>query len=305
MSQGAAQPMAGAGDQQGLRWRARDHVLDAGGRALVMGIVNVTPDSFSDGGRFAEPGAAIDHGLALVSQGADILDVGGESTRPGAAPVPAEEELRRVLPVVRGLVSRAGVPVSVDTSKVLVAEACLQEGAQIINDVTALGDARMAELVARFGAGLVLVHVKGTPATMQDDPRYDDVVGEVRRFLGARLEAATAAGIDPECVAVDPGIGFGKTAEHNRALIARLRQLAALGRPVCLGVSRKRVVGGLLKGRPVEKRLAGSLAVLAFGLCHGAVQVMRVHDVEETRDLADIFEALGRQAPATAPRGRG
>src|SRR5262245_36474814 len=273
-------------------WQLRDRVLTIGRRPLVMGIVNVTPDSFSDGGRYGSPEAAVAHGLELVRQGADLLDVGGESTRPGSQPVPLEEELGRVVPAVEALAARAGVPVSVDTAKAEVALRCLERGAQVINDVTALaGDPDMPAVVRRFGAGVVLMHMQGTPATMQLAPRYDDVVADVARFLRERLEAVTAAGIDPAQVAVDPGIGFGKTAEHNLALLARLEELQALGRPLCLGVSRKGFLGRLL-GRPLEGRLAGSLAAVCHAQARGAVQVVRAHDVEATRDAVTLCAAI-------------
>jgi dihydropteroate synthase len=257
-----------------------------------MGIVNVTPDSFSDGGLFAAPEAAVAHGLELVRQGADLLDVGGESTRPGAQPVPLEEELRRVVPVVRELAARAAVPVSVDTSKAEVARQALAAGAHVINDVTALrGDPDMAAVVRDFRAGVVLMHAQGTPATMQLAPTYTDVVAEVTAFLEARLQAALDLGIAGEQVVLDPGIGFGKTAGHNLELLARLEQLRRLGRPVCLGVSRKGFLGRVL-ARPADQRLAGSLAAACFALGRGAAQVLRVHDVAEARDAVIVYRAL-------------
>ncbi len=274
-------------------WHLGDRTLRIVHRPLVMGIVNVTPDSFSDGGRHADVAAAVVHGLELVRQGADLLDVGGESTRPGAEPVPADEELRRVLPVVEALAAQAGVPVSVDTSKAAVARACLAVGARVVNDVTALrGDPDMAEVVRAAAAGVVLMHMRGTPATMQAQPRYDDVVAEVGRFFEERLHAAATAGIAAERVALDPGIGFGKDMGHNLALVARLGEFGRLGRPVCLGVSRKGFIGRALGGRPVDRRLAGSLAAAAYVLARGSAQVLRVHDVEATRDVVTLFEAI-------------
>jgi dihydropteroate synthase len=279
-------------------WLCRDRTLTPA-PALVMGIVNVTPDSFSDGGRFFDPGAAVAHGLELVRQGADLLDVGGESTRPGAQPVPPEEELRRVVPVVRELAARAGVPVSVDTSKAEVARQALAAGAHVVNDVTALGgDPDMAAVVRDFRAGVVLMHMQGTPATMQLAPAYADVVAEVTAFLEARLQAARDLGIAGEQVVLDPGIGFGKTAGHNLELLARLEHLRRLGRPVCLGVSRKGFLGKML-ARPLEQRLAGSLAAACFALGRGAAQVLRVHDVAEARDAITVYRAL----QGTAERG--
>jgi dihydropteroate synthase len=283
-------------------WAVRDLTLTPA-PALVMGIVNVTPDSFSDGGRFAAADAAVAHGLELVRQGADLLDVGGESTRPGAEPVPLDEELRRVVPVVRELAARAGVPISVDTSKAEVARQALGAGAHVINDVTALlGDPDMAAVVRDSGAGVVLMHMQGTPATMQVAPTYTDVVAEVTAFLEARLQASLDLGIAGERVALDPGIGFGKTSAHNRELLAHLDRLQRLGRPVCLGVSRKGFLGRLL-GRSAGERLAGSLAAACFCLGRGSAQVLRVHDVAETRDAVTVYRELGAALPASnAPR---
>lgn len=279
-------------------WRLRDRVLYPGRTALVMGVVNVTPDSFSDGGRFAATEAAVAHGLELVRQGADLLDIGGESSRPGAEPLDLEEELRRVVPVVRGLAARTDVPLSVDTYKAETARQALEAGAHVINDITALqGDPDMAGVVRGFGAGLVLMHMRGSPPTMQQNPVYGDVTVDVADFLEARLRAAADLGIAGSRVVLDPGLGFGKTAEHNLELLARLAELRRLGRPVCLGASRKGFLGRLL-GRPVEERLAGSLAAACYALAHGAAQVFRVHDAAETRDAVRLFEALRqRQRP--------
>jgi len=284
-------------------WQVQQRLLDIGRRPLVMGIVNVTPDSFSDGGRYATVEAAVAHGLELVRQGADMLDVGGESSRPGAEPVSSEEELRRILPVVRALAAAVDIPLSVDTTKAEVARQALEAGAHIINDITALrGDPAMAEVVRAWGAGVILMHMQGTPATMHLDPHYDDVVREVRQDLDARLQAAADLGIAKLQVVLDPGIGFGKTAEHNLELLARLEALQSLGRPICLGVSRKRFLGKLL-GRPTEQRLAGALGVAGFALGRGAVQILRVHDVGPTRDVVEVFQALlGR--PRIEDRGR-
>jgi dihydropteroate synthase len=276
-----------------MMWQLRDRTLDLGRRPQVMGIVNVTPDSFSDGGQHFTPAAAVAHGLTLVQQGADILDIGGESTRPGAAPVHPDEEERRVLPVVRALAEQTTVPLSIDTSKAVVARACLKAGAHIINDVTALrGDPGMAPTVRDHGAGVILMHMQGTPQTMQQDPRYEDVVAEVGRFLEERLQAAADLGIAEGQVALDPGIGFGKTGTHNLQLLARLEGFQRFGRPVCLGVSRKGFLGKRL-GRPVERRLAGSLAAVCYALGRKAVQVVRVHDVEETFDAIQVYAAIG------------
>src|SRR5579871_6024432 len=226
-----------------MNWQLPDRTLHFV-RPLVMGIVNVTPDSFSDGGLYADPQAAIAHGLELVRQGADILDVGGESTRPGSQAVAVEEELRRVVPVVRALAEQARVPISVDTSKAAMAKEALAAGAGIVNDVTALrGDSVMIEVVRDANAAAILMHMQGTPATMQVEPRYDDVVGEVHEFLRRRLDEVEAAGISRERLAIDPGIGFGKRHAHNSTLLAHLERFQSLGRPLCLGVSRKGFIG--------------------------------------------------------------
>lgn len=275
-----------------LVWRCRDHTFRIGPRPLVMGIVNVTPDSFSDGGRFYDPAVAIEHGLSLVADGADILDVGGESTRPGADPVPADEELRRVLPVVRELAKRAAVLVSVDTSKPAVARACLDAGAAIINDVTGLlGDPQMPPVCATAGAGVVVMHMQGNPRTMQANPTYRDVVQEVSDFFAERLATLADAGIPPEAVCLDPGFGFGKTLAHTLTQLNRLGEYRRFGRPVCLGVSRKGFLSQLT-GRPRGERLAGTLAVNCFAIAAGAAQVLRVHDVAATRDAAVLYEAI-------------
>jgi dihydropteroate synthase len=279
-----------------LEWHLRDRILWPGNPALVMGIVNVTPDSFSDGGCYFDAEAAIAHGVELVRQGAALLDVGGESSRPGSLPISAEEEAARILPVLRGLAQRTGVPLSVDTCKAEVARRALEAGAHIVNDITALsGDANMAEVVRRHRAGLILMHMQGTPATMQVNPTYDDVTAEVVAFLEARLQAAEDLGIASSQVVLDPGIGFGKTAEHNLALLARLDLLCKLGRPVCLGVSRKGFLGRLLD-RPVPERLAGSLAVACHALVHGSAHILRVHDVAPTCDAVRVLEALSQES---------
>ena len=275
-----------------LEWHLRDRILQMGRQPLVMGIVNVTPDSFSDGGRYTSSEAALAHGLQLIEEGADILDIGGESTRPGAEPVPLEEELRRVVPVVRELAVKTTVPVSVDTSKAEVARQCMEAGAQIINDVTALaGDADMPAVAAQFKAGVVLMHMRGTPRTMQQAPHYENVVAEVIRFFEGRLERVAAAGIPGARVVLDPGIGFGKTGPHNLELLARLADFQDLGRPVCLGVSRKAFIGKILE-RPVEQRLAGSLAAVLYAQSQDAVHIVRVHDVQATRDAVTLFAAI-------------
>ena len=256
----------------------------------LMGVVNVTPDSFSDGGLYLDPEAAIAHGRELVAAGAEILDVGGESTRPGADPVDAEEELRRVVPVIQGL-QGSGCEISVDTSKAPVATAALEAGATIVNDVTALrGDPGMASLCAERGATVVLMHMLGDPRTMQADPRYDDVVAEVKEFLAERLEAAVAAGIAAERIWLDPGIGFGKTAAHNMELLRRLGELAELGRPLVIGTSRKSFIGKI-DGSAAGERLGGTIASSVLAAAEGA-EVLRVHDVAEVRQALTVAAAI-------------
>jgi dihydropteroate synthase len=256
----------------------------------LMGVVNVTPDSFSDGGLFLEPEAAIAHGEQLVRDGAEILDVGGESTRPGAEPVDVEVELARTQPVVADL-EGLGYTVSIDTSKAAVAEAALAAGAEIVNDVTALrGDPDMAALCAERGATVVLMHMAGEPRTMQEDPRYEDVVDEVKAFLAERIEAAVAAGMDEEKVWVDPGIGFGKTLEHNLELLRRLGELRELGRPLVVGTSRKSFIGKV-DGSEVEQRIGGSVATAVLAAAEGA-DVLRVHDVAETAQALRMAAAV-------------
>jgi dihydropteroate synthase len=265
----------------------------------IMGVVNVTPDSFSDGGRFLDAEAAIAQGRRLAEEGAGILDVGGESTRPGAEPVGAEEELRRVLPVVEGL---AGERVSIDTSKVAVARAALDAGASLVNDVTAFrAEPALAGLVAERGVDCCLMHMLGTPRTMQEDPRYEDVVSDVKAFLEERLAFAVREGVDEARVMLDPGIGFGKTVEHNLELLRRLDELVAIGRPVVIGVSRKSFLGRIT-GREVGDRAVATAAVNALALERGA-SVFRVHDVAETRDALVMTAAtLAGRWPATSPR---
>jgi dihydropteroate synthase len=279
-------------------------------RAQVMGIVNVTPDSFSDGGLYLDPETAIAHGRALAAEGADVLDVGGESTRPGAEAVDAEAELERVGPVVAALGADAGAggpPVSIDTSKAAVAAAALDAGAAWVNDVTALrADPDLAGLCADRGCRVVLMHMLGTPRTMQEDPRYDDVVDDVRAFLAERIEVATAAGIDEGSILVDPGIGFGKTLEHNLELLRRLGELRELGRPVVVGASRKRFIGAIT-GREAGERLGGTAAANVLALAAGA-DVFRVHDVVAARQALDCAEVIlgrrdWRRPPAAAPAG--
>ena len=260
----------------------------------VMGIVNVTPDSFSDGGLFLDPGAAVEHGLRLAGEGAAILDVGGESTRPGAEPVDAGEETARVAPVVERLAAD-GLRVSIDTTKLEVARAALDAGAELVNDVSAFRFApELAGLVAERGAGCCLMHMLGEPRTMQRDPRYDDVVGEVKAFLEERLAFAVGEGVAEERVWLDPGIGFGKTVEHNLELIRRLDEIVAIGRPVVMGSSRKSFLGRVAGGRPEAERLPGTIATNVLALERGAT-IFRVHDV------APVVDALAVAAATVAP----
>jgi dihydropteroate synthase len=277
-------------------WHLPDRVLAIGRRPLVMGIVNATPDSFSDGGLHANVDAAVAHALRLIEEGADLLDIGGESTRPGADAVSLDEELRRVVPAVTRLAKQVTIPLSIDTSKAEVARVCLSAGASILNDVTALtGDAAMGDVAAATRAGVILMHMHGTPRTMQLAPQYNDVAAEVSRFLEQRLHAVGKMGIGTERVALDPGIGFGKTTAHNLQLVAQLASLQRLGRPVCLGVSRKGFIGQTL-GRDVHDRLIGSLTLLCYALSRCAVQIIRVHDVKETRDAVLMWEAIANHS---------
>jgi dihydropteroate synthase len=271
-------------------WRCRDREFDLSDHTLVMGVVNVTPDSFSDGGRFFAPEAAVARARELLAAGADLLDLGAESTRPGAAPVAPAEQLRRLEPVLGALAAEPGICLSVDTASAEVAARALELGARVVNDVMALGDPAMAAVAARQGAGLVLMHMRGSPATMQDDPRYADVAREVREHLADRLEAARRGGVAAECVALDPGIGFGKTARHNFELLARLEELGSLGRPVMVGVSRKRFLGIPLD-LPVDQRVEGGLAAAALAVFLGA-RIVRTHDVAPTVRAVRIADEL-------------
>jgi dihydropteroate synthase len=258
-----------------------------------MGILNVTPDSFSDGGRFRHAGPALARAREMAAAGADLLDVGGESTRPGAAEVGVDEEMERVLPVIEALRAELDVAVSVDTRKAEVARAALEAGAEVVNDVSALGDPEMASVVAGSGAGLVLMHMRGTPATMQSHAVYDDVAGEVAAELAGPLERARAAGIEAGRIVLDPGIGFAKTAEQNLELIARLEVLGRLGRPILLGASRKAFIGGLLGGIPADERDAGTAGACVAGLARGA-RIFRVHDVRTARHALDVAWSILR-----------
>lgn len=268
--------------------RRRDSVL-------VMGILNVTPDSFHDGGRYASTEKAVDRALQMEADGADIIDVGGESTRPGADPLPAEEEMRRVLPVIEAVRRRSDIDLSIDTTKADVARDALAAGASVVNDVSALRfDEKMSGTIAEANAFAILMHMKGTPRSMQENPTYDDAVEEVRSFLRDRIRTAVDAGIEPDRILIDPGIGFGKGLSHNLALLQDLGRLVDLGSPVVVGVSRKSFLGKIL-GLPSDERLEGTIAANAIAIANGA-DVIRVHDVKEGRRTADVAFRLRKNA---------
>ncbi len=258
-------------------------------RPLVMGVVNVTPDSFSDGGRHATPDAAVRHALRLVEEGADLLDIGGESTRPGAAPVPVDEEIRRIVPVLDAL-RDCGRPLSVDTRRPAAMRAAIEHGADLVNDIDALRASGALDAVRASDCAVCMMHMQGEPGTMQQEPRYGDVVGEVEQFLAERVAAAIDAGIARERIVIDPGIGFGKTLRHNLLLLEALDELVALGLPVLVGVSRKSMIG-TLTGRDVDHRLAGSLSAMLAAVTRGA-SIVRVHDVAETCDALRVWQAI-------------
>jgi dihydropteroate synthase len=273
-------------------WRLRTRTLEFGRRPLIMGIVNATPDSFSDGGKHFDAPAAIAHALQLIADGADILDIGGESTRPYAVPVDVDEERRRVLPVIEQLAAQTDRPISIDTSKALVAAGALEHGAEIINDVTALlGDEMMLPLAMAANAGVCAMHMQGTPQTMQDDPRYDDVVEDIWQFLRQRRDELIGAGVDPERLCLDPGIGFGKTHQHNLTLMANLGRFHDLGCPLLAGPSRKGFLAKILGDKQADRAAATAGAVLAAAA--QGVQIVRVHDVRIVRDALLAFEACG------------
>lgn len=274
------------------RWRLRTRTLEFGNRPGLMGIVNVTPDSFSDGGRYLDLDAAVEHGLELAAQGADILDIGGESTRPYATPVSEANELARVLPVIEALAKATDVPLSIDTSKAAVARAAIAAGAEIINDVTGLaGDPEMLRVAVDSGAGVCAMHMRGTPQTMQDDPRYENVVDEILDYLRERRDALLAAGVDAERVCLDPGVGFGKTHEHNVTLCQRAWRFHELGCPVLVGHSRKGFIGKLIGDKDAD-RTAGTIGV-ACALAAQGIQILRVHDVAAVRQALTLFAATG------------
>jgi dihydropteroate synthase len=273
-------------------WRIHGIDHDLSQRGMVMGIVNVTPDSFSDGGRFLDTGRAVEHALKLISEGADILDIGGESTRPGAEPVEAAEELRRVLPVIRAVRSETKTLISIDTMKASVARAAVEAGADIINDVTGLrGDPAMLRTACECDAGLVIMHMSGTPQTMQKLPQYDDVVREVQTYFEARLHSLENAGISRERIVLDPGFGFGKTLGHNISLMRSLPELSVSGRPILVGVSRKSMIGRLLESEELEDRDWPTVALTAHARELGA-RVVRVHDVKPNVYAMRMAEAI-------------
>ncbi len=284
--------MSESSDKNIVEWpRGR---LDFSAGCLIMGVLNVTPDSFSDGGQFFEARAAIEHGLRMVAEGAAIIDVGAESTRPGSQGVPADEQIRRAIPVIEALAKKASVPVSIDTYNVEVAQAALNAGAAIINDITALSDQRMAQVAAKQQAPVVLMHIKGMPKTMQVDPKYDDVVGEVLEFLLSRAKQAEKSGIPSERIFVDPGIGFGKTVEHNLTLLKNIDRFVATGYRVLVGPSRKSFIGKITGKENPAERIFGTAATVA--LCAAAgVSIVRVHDVAEMLDVIKVVKAVSQR----------
>ncbi|MGE5460022.1 MAG: dihydropteroate synthase [Solirubrobacterales bacterium] len=276
-----------------LHWHAAGRVLDCSERTLVMGVLNVTPDSFSDGGRFLDADAAVDHALVLVADGADVVDIGGESTRPGSEPVTVEEERARVVPVIERLAAaHPALPVSIDTRKPEVAEAALAAGACIVNDVSGGRSAGMFDVVREAGAGMVLMHMLGEPKTMQEAPRYHDVVADVKEYLRERIGAAEFAGIPAESLCIDPGIGFGKNLEHNLELLRGLGALTDLGRPLLVGPSRKRFIGTILD-LPEDERVEGTAGAVAWAVAQGA-NLVRVHDVKQIVRVVRVVDAIVR-----------
>ncbi len=271
-------------------WRAGDHAIDLGERAHVMGILNVTPDSFSDGGHYLRPTAALDRALEMVGEGADIIDVGGQSSRPGSDPIPERDELKRVVPVIERIHEEWDGPISVDTCRSSVADEAIGAGASIVNDITAFtADPDIAAVTAKHGAGCVLMHMQGTPASMQDKPAYDDLMGEITFFLRRAVETAVAAGVPDDGIVIDPGLGFGKTVEHNLAILRHLPELAVLGKPILVGPSRKGFIGRVLDIL-VHDRLEGTLAATAYAVAQGA-RLVRVHDVRAVVRAVKMVEA--------------
>jgi len=278
--------------QNDFKLVCRDYQLDLGKRTFVMGILNITPDSFSDGGLYDAPDKAVARAFEMKEEGADIIDIGGESTRPGAKPCPVEEELKRVIPVVKRLIKEnIGLPISIDTYKSEIAKACLDEGAHLINDISALRfDSRMAEVIASYKVPVVLMHIQGSPQNMQKNPRYECVVSEIILYLRQRIKIAQESGIDKEKIIIDPGIGFGKTLEHNLEILRRLREFKSLGKPILIGPSRKSLIGKVLN-LPVEERLEGTAATIAVSILNGA-NIIRIHDVKAMTRLARMVDAI-------------
>ena len=277
----------------------RGQQLAFGQRTLIMGVLNVTPDSFSEEGRYFEVDSAIAHAKRMVDEGADIIDIGGESSRPGALSISADEELARVLPVVEGLASEFPVPISIDTYKANVARRALQAGAHIVNDITALsGDSDMALVVSEMHAGLVLMHMKGNPRTMQHSPAYQNVISDILRFFQERIGEAEKNGIHPDSILVDPGIGFGKTTEHNLEILRRLRDFQSLNKPILIGTSKKSFIGKILD-LPVNERMEGTAATITWAISQGA-DVVRVHDVKPMRRVAQMTDAIYRRSDSTS-----
>jgi dihydropteroate synthase len=278
------------------RWQLRTRTLEFPRRPLIMGIVNVTPDSFSDGGRFFDTNAAVAHALQLVADGADLLDIGGESTRPYSEPVTADEELRRVLPVIEALATQVEIPISIDTSKANVARAAIEAGAEIVNDVTGLSaDPAMIDLAVETGVGVCTMHMRGTPQTMQDNPTYVDVVREVREYLRERRDALVSAGIPHERICLDPGVGFGKTHDHSITLMRHCHEFHALGCPLLVGHSRKGFLGKLIGNKEADRTNATVGAALALAV--QGLQIVRVHDVRPVREALIAFESTGGLQP--------
>src|SRR5437899_3177079 len=277
------------------QWKIGERIVDLAEHGMIMGVLNVTPDSFADGEKFFDVDAAVAHGIAMAEEGADIIDIGGESTRPGAEPVSADEELRRVVPVIEKLRAQIDLPISIDTSKTEVARAAIQAGASIVNDVTGgRGDQGMLTLVAETDSAFIIMHMQGTPRTMQIEPRYADVVSEVANFFRQQYACAIECGVDPMTIAFDPGIGFGKTLDHNLELLAQLERLRADDRPLVVGVSRKSFLAKLIDSPEIEDRLAPAVALTALLRARGA-DVFRVHDVKENVSALRVTEAiLGR-----------
>lgn len=273
-------------------WKVAGRIVDLSRRGMIMGVLNVTPDSFSDGGEFFSVEKALEHGAQMAAAGAQIIDVGGESTRPGAEPVSSDEEFRRVIPVIEGLRARIDVLISIDTSKASVAEAALEAGASIVNDVTAgRGDIEMMTIVRKRNAGFILMHMQGEPRTMQADPHYVDVVEEVADFFRQQYERALKCGIDPMAMAFDPGIGFGKTLAHNLALLQNLERLRVHERPIAVGISRKSFLGKLIGSSDVRDRIAPTVALTSLLRLKGA-SIFRVHDVKENSEALRVTEAI-------------